>query len=271
MNRIFFTSFIFFTVLNIFLQNQFCFAGNKIKKNFLVDRHKMSLKDTVENYHKIKPDSSEIKGEKIIADYISAIGGKDALSKIMDRTTYITGDVLGIDVDIVIYQEIPDKYYQKIDLGAAEQKIIFDGENGINITGDETQTIKGEDLIKLKYEATMQLILYLKAYKVKAKLEGLEKINGEDAYKVQLIFPEEMEWTQYYNRNTKLKVKEIKPIESPNGEFINQVSFFSDYQEAGGIKYPFEIRQMLGSKKFEFKVDSIKVNTGLSDRNFEID
>ena len=216
-------------------------------------------------------DSTEIEGAKIIAKYISAIGGKDTINKIMDRTTFITGKVRNMNIHIVVYQKIPNKYYQKINLGAAEQKIIYDGKKGVTITGNNVQEIRGAELDKLKYDATMQLLLYLKAYEVKAIYEGKEKIKGKMAYKVILKLPDNMEWIQYYDTTTYLKLKEIKPISSPNGKKVNQITFFTDYKKVEGVKYPFRINQALGTSQFIFHVDSIKVNTGLSDRNFEID
>lgn len=243
-------------------------AGNKANGN--AGRNLDFIKGNEFNHYN-KSDSSRIKGEQIIDNYISAIGGKNKINQVMDRTTYITGKVRNMDIDIVVYQKVPKMYYQKIELGATEQKIIFDGEKGIMITGDNTQTIKGLDLKKLKYEATMQLLLYLNAYDVKAEYKGIEKANGVKAYKVILKLPGDLEWTQYYDTTTFLKVKEIKPVNSPKGETINQETFFSNYQKVKGIMYPFNIKQYLGTSKFEFHVDSIKVNTGLSGRNFEIE
>ena len=216
-------------------------------------------------------DSSEIEGSRIIAKYISAIGGKDTINKIMDRTTFITGKVRNMSIHIVVYQKIPNKYYQKINLGAAEQKIIYDGKRGVTITGDNEQEIRGIELNKLKYDATMQLLLYLKAYDVRAIYEGKEKIKDKFAFKVILKLPDNMEWIQYYDTTTYLKLKEIKPISSPNSKMVNQITFFTNYKKVEGVKYPFRINQTLGTSQFIFHVDSIKVNTGLSDRNFEID
>jgi hypothetical protein len=231
------------------------------------DLNKYSLIDT---FSFKKNDSLQIRGKRIVAKYISAIGGKDLISKIMDRTIFLTGLVNNLHVDMTIYQKIPNKYYQKVVLGAVEQKVIFDGEKGIMITGNDTQKIRGADLEKLKYEATMELMLYLNAYNVKAEYAGVEKVKEHNAYKVILLFPEGMQWTEYYDADSYFKVKEIKPVMSPGRGVVSQVSYFYDYNEVEGVKYPFKITQELGASQFEFSVDSIKINTGLIDRNFEI-
>ena len=269
MDKKFLYIFFLLFLINIAIPTKSGFAVNKIKGN----KNDKSLKRGSIYFRNqfSKNDSSGVRGKEIIDHYISALGGKDKLSSIMDRTTYITGKVRNMNIHIVVYQKVPNMYFQKIELGATEQKIIFDGEKGFMITGDNIQEMKGLELEKLKYEATMQLLLYLNAYDVKVEFKGIEKANGVNAYKVILAFPGDMSWTEYYDTTNYLKVKEVKPVNSPSGEITDQESFFSDYKDVNGIKYPYNIKQFLGPSKFEFYVDSIKVNTGLSDRNFEIE
>ncbi len=221
-------------------------------------------------------DTSAIKlpegmtAKDVIDKYINAIGGRDNLLKVSDRTTKMTASVQGVDVSITSYQKAPDKLYQNISAGAMEQKVIFDGENGVMKAGGQTINLSGKDLEKLKLEATVNLILDLNHYNIKAALKGIEKIDGKDAYKIELSLPSGIKWTQYYDTETGLKVKEVKPIESPQGTFT-QESNYSDYKDVEGVKYPFKVKQSLGPQSFEFKVDSVKVNTGLADGNFEIE
>ena len=269
MSRNFLNILLLLVIINIALPKKTEFQEAKIKES---NNSKSFIKG--EPYllnHIDKNKSSGKKGEAIIADYVSAIGGRNKLRSIMDRTTFITGKVRNMNIHIVVYQKVPDKYFQKIELGATEQKIIYDGVKGFMLTGDDMEEMKGQALEKLKYEATMQLLIYLNAYDVKAELKGIEKANGVDAYKVILNFPGEMKWAEYYDTTTYLRVKEEKPVNSPSGKTTIQESFFSDYKDVDGIKYPFNIKQFLGTSKFEFYVDSIRVNTGLSDRNFEVE
>ncbi len=256
-------------VINIALPNNPEVAENKIKENN--NKKSFIIREPYLHNHIDKNDSSATEGKKIIADYVSAIGGKNKLRSVMDRTTFITGKVRNMNIHIVVYQKAPDKYFQKIELGATEQKIVYDGVKGFMITGDDIQEMQGQALEKLKYEATVQLLIYLNAYDIKAEFKGIEKANGVNAYKVILNFPSDMKWTEYYDTTTYLRVKEEKPVNSPSGKTLIQESFFSDYKDVDGIKYPFNIKQFLGTSKFEFYLDSIRVNTGLSDRNFEIE
>lgn len=223
-----------------------------------------SLDSSISGNHK------KITAEKIIENYLTALGGRNELNKINNRKIFLTGKVQNVKVKMVVYQKEPNKYYQKVSLGNTVQKTIFDGKKGFVIIDDNVTELLDDDLEKLKFEAVMQLLPLLDAYNVKADFITEKIINGKKCYKIILTFPSGMKWTQFYDAETSLKIKELKPVAAPEDTII-QETFFDDYREIEGIKYPFNIKQNLGIFNYEFTVDSIKINTGLSDRNFEVE
>jgi len=50
---------------------------------------------------------------------------------------------------------------------------------------------------------------------------------------------------------------------------FEQETYFSDYREVKGLKFPFTIKQYLGLQEIELTVTSIEINTGLDDSVFE--
>ncbi len=211
----------------------------------------------------------KLNAQKVIENYLDAIGGRKKFLGVYDRTVYMSGTVEGIKVNTTLYQKSPNKYMQLTKVGTSTQKVIFNGKKGFLVVDGQIQDITGPQLEKLKYQATYKLIAHLKAYDVKAKFDSLMELDGKKTYVIELILPNGNIWKQFYDVSTKLKVKEITPVETPS-DTLYQNTYFSDYKTVNGIKYPFAIRQTLGSQIFEFKVDSIKTNTGLIDRNFEV-
>ena len=207
--------------------------------------------------------------EEVIDNYIEAIGGEDKLYNIVDRTTIMRGSVQGVNVIIVSYQKAPNKIKQEIKAGTTDQEIIFNGETGVMIMGGKETEITGTELEKLKYEATIALLPELEHYGITLSFEGIKIVDSVDAYEVIMTLPSGIKWTQYYNTETHLKLKESKYIKTPTGLFEQEI-WYDDYTEVEGIKYPFKIRQKIGSQSMEFTVSSIKVNTGVADREFEI-
>ncbi len=206
--------------------------------------------------------------DKIIENYIDAVGGKKNLDKVKDRTTIMDGNVQGVSVLMTIYQKAPDKMMQEVTAGAMKQDIYYNGKTGVIKMAGKSMEVKGNELEKLKYESTLDLLSNLKAFHIKLKLEDVEKVNGKNAYKVDMILPSGTKWIQYYDPQTWLKVKESKNITVPQGTFT-QDTYFDDYRDVDGVRYPFSLKQTLGPQHLDFVVTSIKVNTGLKDSIFE--
>ncbi len=205
----------------------------------------------------------------IINKYVMAIGGRASLANVHDRITTMTGTVQGFDVTTKIFQKEPDLFKQEVDAGGMTQEIIFNGQKGEMLTGGQQLKIEGNELEKLKNEATLHLLLNLDSLGVKLKLTGMEKVNGKDAYRVEMMFLSGTKWIQYYDPETGYKIKESKNITTPQGTFTQEV-FYSDYRTIDGVKYPFSINQSIGPQQIEFQVDSIKINTGIPDKTFEL-
>ncbi|HSP87643.1 MAG TPA: hypothetical protein VLN45_05885, partial [Ignavibacteriaceae bacterium] len=134
----------------------------------------------------------------------------------------------------------------------------------------EKQEISSAELEKLKFESTIALLTDPEHYGISLSLDGAEKIDGKDNYKIIMTLPSGIKWTQYYDVETNLKSKEQKYISTPMGLF-NQEIIYGNYTEVEGLLYPFSIKQSIGSQKMEFTVSSIKINSGLAEREFDID
>lgn len=211
----------------------------------------------------------DLSARDIINHYIKAIGGEENLAKVHDRTTVMSGTVQGFEVTTTLYQKEPDLFKQEVNAGGMVQEIIFDGTKGKMVAGGQELNIEGSELEKLKYEATIHLLLHLDSLGVKLNLGGVEKVNGKDAYKIEMILPSGTKWNQYYDPETGYKVEESKNITTPQGTFTQEI-YYSDFKTVEGVNYPFTIKQSVGSQTIDFKVESIKVNTGIPDTTFEL-
>ena len=222
-----------------------------------------------------KEDSSSSKipegmtANKVIENYIKALGGKDNLRKVEDRTTAMTSNINGHKITMTIYQKAPDKMRQIVDLGSFKQNIYFDGSQGMMEVEDKKLEVKGNELEKLKFESTLDLLINLDSLGIKLKLDGIYTVNEKETYKIEMILPSGTKWIQYYDSQSGLKVEESKDITAPQGTYT-QITFLGDYREVNGIKYPFSIKQEVGQQKIKFEVSTIQVNTGLADKLFEI-
>lgn len=204
----------------------------------------------------------------IIANYIKAIGGENNIQKAADRVTVMRSKINNKFLTITIYQKLPDKMRQIVDFGTFKQNVYFNGTKGVEVVGGKSLDVQGSELEKLKYESMLHFIINLDSLGIKLQLDGASPVNGKEAYKVEMTLPSGTKWIQYYDTQTWLKIKETKNIVVSQGTFV-QDSYYSDYTEVDGLKYPFKVKQDIGPQHVESEVESIKVNSGLSDDLFK--
>ncbi len=205
----------------------------------------------------------------VIDNYLEAIGGKEKFSNVEDRTTIMRGEIMGQNLSIVIKQKVPNKLKQNIRSGEMKQTILYDGTKGVMIIGDKKTELDNKELEKLKLEAAMNFLLDPESYGVSLELTGIETVDSLLCYKIVLITEEGTCWEQFYEIDSGLKIKEVKEVETTLENFV-QETFYSDYKEVDGLKFPFKIKQSFGMQTIEMNISSVKLNEGLDNSIFEI-
>ncbi len=210
-----------------------------------------------------------VTAQSVIDKYIEVIGGAENIRSIEDRTTIMRGSVQGINITIISQLKLPNKFKQEVKAGGMDQFIYFDGEKGVMLAAGNKIDITGPELEKLKYESTIPFMLMLDELNITIELKGVEEIEGRKAYCIEFTSPDGSKWTQFFDVESGFKLKEVKEISSPQATF-KQETYFSDYKNIEGISYPYSIKQIVGMQTLEFRVSSIKINSGLSDEIFVI-
>lgn len=202
--------------------------------------------------------------------YIKALGGRGKLQTIEDKTTVLTGSMQNFPIEMSIYQKAPNLMYQEVNFAGQVQKTIFNGERAIKSSPRGQQEIAGPELEQLKLNATLNWFLNPKQYDVQGKLEGLEEMDGNKVYRIAWTLPSGFTWYEYFDPETGLKVKEVEPISTSQGE-LTRTTIYSDYREINGIKVPFQINQSTGPRTLSLTVSSVKFNSGVNEEKFTIE
>jgi hypothetical protein len=170
-----------------------------------------------------------------------------------------TMNMRGQEIESRIYQQKPDKYKMEMLMnGNVMQKQVFDGEKGKMAGMGQEQELQGEQLEKLKYEAKMHKFLRYEELGVETELVGIEKVNGEDAYKMKVVHANGNKHYDFFDIESGLKVKSQRTVTSQMGE-MTQVQKFSDYKEVDGVMFPYKI-EVSGMQNMTMNVKKIEVN-----------
>lgn len=223
--------------------------------------------DTDGNYQ--KPVEAKVPAghtaKKVLEDYIDAIGGTAKINAIKDLTTIYTADLMGQAAEFKSIWKQGGLSLQEIKSGSMLiQKSVFDGKtlsmSGMQGSKDFTS---GPEFEQAKQDATLikQMDYAKKGYTM--KLEGIDKIDGQNHYKVSIEKPEGGSQTEFYNIKTGLLTKVVEVVEA-QGQKVTMMRKIGDYSEAGGVLFPGKITMTgMMPMPIELNKKEIKANTGV--------
>jgi predicted Zn-dependent peptidase len=213
---------------------------------------------------------SNLNAKDVVKMHITETGGEEAWKKVNDMTMVMTTEMQGMSITLKTIRKAPNKMFMDVNaMGQSFQKIVFDGKKGYTSAMGQKQDFGDAEVKEYADEASMSRDLnYLKP-EYKLALKGIEKIDGNDAYEIEITKPDGDVLTEYYDVTSKLKVKSVATSEGPQGK-MTQTTYYLDYKAgAGGLKYPNQIKQSAGPQTMDMKLQSVEVNTGIKDDVFQ--
>jgi hypothetical protein len=127
--------------------------------------------------------------------------------------------------------------------------------------------MQGEMLKEMKFEAKMHKYLKYDELGIKTELVAMDKVNGNDVYKVKITMPNGKVRYDFYDTESGLKLQSKSKTQTQMGE-MDMIRTFSDYKEVEGVKFPFTIN-ISGMRNMTLKVKKIKVNQGIENSVFQ--
>ncbi len=211
-----------------------------------------------------------ITADEVYKNYIKAIGGEKAIKSIKDIKTVSKGSfaVAGQEIPITITEmkKSPSMVNQTVE-GTIQgttmvlQKQVFDGKAGYVEGGGQKMPLNEEQMEEMKKDADIYAELAPEKYGIKRELKGMEKINGNDVYKLEAIAKDKKS-IEYYDANTGYLVKETS-AEQGTVEY-------SDYKDAGnGYFIPYKVSINNQGQIITASVETVDINKGIEDSNFQ--
>ncbi len=211
---------------------------------------------------------ADISVETILANYVKAIGGKEALDKV-ETLEYSAGATLNmggqsLNLSRTVYQKAPDKF---VDLTVipmmGEQKQIYNAGEAKVMAGGQTIPVQGPQLGAMKYSAIMFAERFYKELGYEAEYKGVKKVDGKDAHRVDVVI-DGFTVIEYYDTQTALK------IQSDLGAAGGTINYL-DYTEYEGIMLPkkMAVKTPQLPVALEFVTNEVKINQSIDDSIFK--
>jgi len=209
--------------------------------------------------------------ETVIENYINAIGGKEKLMNVNDIRYNMTADVMGNILEMDISKKDPNKMKVEVKMGPnVVSQQVFDGQNAKLVQMGNEMPADDKMIERLAIEGYIFPELAYREIGVKTELTGLEKIEGADAYIVNIVYPSGETSIHYYSVQTWYKIRQTQNTQTPQGEMTMSTDF-SDFKEIDGIIFPHQFKIPMGSNmNMNAEVNSIEINTGIDNEVFII-
>lgn len=188
-----------------------------------------------------QPSADLPEASTIIARYIEAIGGKDALLKTVSRHirgTYSVPDQ-GMEASLEMFRSIPNKLLIRIyipDVGEITQG--FDGQVGfMNSPMQGASILEGNRLRQIGETADFYTELHRAEKFTSMETVELTEFQGKPCYKVKLMSKAGREYAEFFDPQTGLLAGNVGKQEIPGGT-VEQITVYSDYKRFGDLLLP---------------------------------
>lgn len=201
----------------------------------------------------------------IVAKYVSAIGGKDAIMKVTSLKQVATMEIpsIGMSAEMEMYSAAPNKMASKTNIPGLGEML-----NGYNGTvGWDMNPMQGPRLLADKELTNMAdgadfyaNMLYSADRYASMTTLGDTVINGEKAYKVKMVRKSSgKESFSFFSATSGLLLAGISTQESQMGA-LETTQVVSEYKKFGDLMIPTKIQQSMGPQSMTLTVKSVEIN-----------
>lgn len=201
----------------------------------------------------------------IIAKYVAAIGGKDAIMKVTSIKQVATMEVpaVGLSATMEMFAAAPNKLASKTSIpGMGEMQNGFDGTVGWDMNPMQgPRVLTDKELTTMADNADFYASMLYSADRFSTmETVGDTTVAGEKAYKVKLVKKNsKTESTSYFSVATGLLLGATSTQETQMGT-MTMTQLVSDYKAFDGLRFPTKIEQSMGPQSIKITIKELVVN-----------
>lgn len=218
-----------------------------------------------------KPDAGPTSDE-VIAKYVQALGGADALQKITSRVEKGTISIAnGSQFPIDLFTKAPNMRMSAMHTPKGDSITSFDGTTAwVGGTGGPPHKLDPANNEAVKLDAEFNFALRMKQIFRQLRVGRPEKVKDRDANVVFAFQQGQPPIRLYFDKESGLLVRLVRYANTPLGRLPTQIDY-GDYREFGSVKVPCRwtiARPPRG--RFTIQVEQVQQNVLIDDAKFQM-
>jgi hypothetical protein len=138
--------------------------------------------------------------------------------------------------------------------------------------------MEADELVDIKMQIDMMVEANYEKYGAKAVLKGMDKVDEEEAYVVEVTKSTGDVATDYYSVKSGLKLMSTS-LQGEGEEAVIAETRYTEYGSANvvdgktmwKVKYPSKFKQSAGPQSMEFSFTEMRINPKLDDKDFKVE
>ena len=206
--------------------------------------------------------------EQILANYVTALGGTEAIHKISSRVE--KGNIVfgSQQLPIEVYAKAPDKRMSVSHMPNGDSITAFDGQNGwLGNTGRAPRDMGSQENDAARIDADFYFATHLKEIFTGFRAGRPDEIDGHAVYPVFAMRQGMPSVRLYFDQSSGLLVRLVRYTDTPVGRSPTQIDY-ADYREVDGVKVPFRWTLARINGRFTIQIQEARQNVDIDDAKF---
>jgi hypothetical protein len=205
--------------------------------------------------------------DQILAKYLAAAGGADALLQVKTRVQKGTIEAMGEQYPVEVYSEGPDRRVSISHPSLGESVTAFNGEAGWLINPRGMHPMSTQEAAAARVDAQLYFPARIHDLFQDLKVQPGETIGGHETYLVAARGTGLPPVKLYFDQQSGLLVRQVRYAETPLGKNPTQIDY-ADYRQADGVKIPFQWTLTRTNGSFTIRITSSQQNVPIDAKLF---
>jgi hypothetical protein len=206
---------------------------------------------------------------EILAKYVAAVGGAEALHQVTSRVSKGNIIVGGRQIPIELFAKAPDKRMSVTHSPNGDSITAFDGQGGWlgGGNGHAAHDMSGQEAEAARLDADFYFPTHIKEIFTGFRVGHPDKIGDTPVYAVICMRQGQPPVRLFFDQSTGLLLRQVRYTDTPVGRMPTQIDY-ADYRAVDGVKVPFRWTLARANGRFTIQIQEAKQNVPVDDAKF---